>query len=262
MTPAAAREAAMLLWSCWQSGRRVPGLPEACRPVTRSEGYVVQSAVLEVSGRRGLGWKIAATSVAGQAHIGVDGPLAGRLLSGQVADSGVEVSLRGTQMHVAEPEFAFRLAIDLPQRARPYTEDQVLAGVASMHPAIEIPDSRYDDFARVGAAQLIADNACAHFFVLGAATSFDWRRLDLAVHPVEAEVLGRFQRAGKGANVLGGPAIALTWLANELASIGPGLRAGDLITTGTCMAPLEVMPGDRVTVDFGELGRVQAGLAD
>src|SRR4029079_7272159 len=80
MTPAAAREAATLLWSCWQAGRRLPGLPEACRPVTRSEGYLVQSEVLAVSARRGLGWKIAATSAAGQAHIGVHGPLAGRLL--------------------------------------------------------------------------------------------------------------------------------------------------------------------------------------
>ena len=34
-----------------------------------------------------------------------------------------------------------------------------LAAVATLHPAIEVPDSRYDDFTRVGAPQLIADNA-------------------------------------------------------------------------------------------------------
>ena len=40
--------------------------------------------------------------------------------------------------------------------------DEVLAAVATLHPAIEVPDSRFDDFTIVGAPQLIADNACAH----------------------------------------------------------------------------------------------------
>ena len=55
----------------------------------------------------------------------------------------------------------------LPPRAAPYTIEEVLAAVETLHPAIEVPDSRYEDFAKVGAAQLIADNACAHYFVLG-----------------------------------------------------------------------------------------------
>ncbi len=58
--------------------------------------------------------------------------------------------------------------------------DEVLASVATLHPAIEIPDSRYVDFTAVGAAQLIADNACAHQFVLGPAASGSWRSMDLA----------------------------------------------------------------------------------
>ena len=62
---------------------------------------------------------------------------------------------------VAEAEFAFRMAVDLPPRGRAYAVDQVLAAVATLHPAIEVPDSRYDDFTLVGAAQLIADNSCA-----------------------------------------------------------------------------------------------------
>ena len=48
--------------------------------------------------------------------------------------------------------------------------------MATLHPAIEIPDSRYDDFTIVGAAQLIADDACAHYFVLGDAAPDDVAR--------------------------------------------------------------------------------------
>ncbi len=262
MTPEAAREAAALLWSRWQSGQRLAGLPGTCRPATRAEGYAIQTEVMRVSGRTGYGWKIAATSAAGQAHIGVDGPLAGRLLGGQTAESGAHVSLRGTQMHVAEPEFAFRMGRDLPPRPQAYSQAEVLAAVASLHPAIEVPDSRYDDFAKAGAPQLIADNACAHFFVLGPAATHPWATLDLAQHEVAAKVGARYTRNGKGANVLGGPAVALTWIANELRGLGFGLRSGEVVTTGTCMPPLEIEPGDRVTVDYGVLGRVEASFTE
>ena len=108
-----------------------------------------------------VGWKIAATSAAGQKHIGVDGPLAGPLLANRVLEDGATVPLDGNIMMVAEAEFAFRFARALPKRANPYTQDEVLAAVESLHPAIEVPDSRYNEFVKVGAPQLIADTACA-----------------------------------------------------------------------------------------------------
>jgi 2-keto-4-pentenoate hydratase len=258
MDDAAARAAAQLLLSSWQAGTRIGALPQAIRPTSRREGYAVQSALQSLSGDTLQGWKIAATSPAGQAHIGVDGPLAGRLLSSRVRPSGSALALAGNHMRVAEPEFAFRMARDLLPRSQPYAKEEVLAAAGTLHPAIEVPDSRYDDFARVGAAQLIADNACAHYFVLGEAAAVDWRTLDLAAHPVRGEVSARYAREGKGANVLGDPRVALTWLANELRELGMGLRSGQVITTGTCMTPLELQAGDCVRADFGALGKVEA----
>lgn len=246
-----------MLWACWQRGGSMPGLPQEIRPVDRNDAYAVQALLERRSTAPLYGWKIAATSRAGQIHIGVDGPLAGRLLRERAHDSGAQLPLSGNQMKVAEPEFAFRMARDLPPRAAPYTEAEVLAAVDTLHPAIEVPDSRYDDFPRVGAAQLIADDACANLFVLGAATRADWRSRNLAEHAVHGSVAGRLERDGKGANVLGDPRTALTWLANELSGLGITLAAGQVITTGTCMAPLEVAAGDHVTVDFGEFGTVE-----
>ena len=164
-------------------------------------------------------------------------------------------------MAVAEPEFAFRIAVPLPPRATPYTVAEVLAAVGTLHPAIEVPDSRFEDFASVGAPQLIADAACAHWFVLGPAAETDWRALDLATHPVHADVRGRLERDGTGANVLGDPRLALTWLVNELSGIGVTLAAGQVVTTGTCATPLPIQPGDEVTADFGVLGQVSVKLA-
>jgi 2-keto-4-pentenoate hydratase len=258
MDDAAARAAAQLLLSSWQAGTRISALPQACRPNSRIDGYAVQSALQSLSGDTLLGWKIAATSPAGQTHIGVDGPLAGRLLGRRLRPGGSVLPLAGNHMRVAEPEFAFRMARDLLPRSQPYAQDEVLAAAGTLHPAIEVPDSRYDDFAQVGAAQLIADNACAHYFVLGEPAAVDWRTLDLVEHRVRAEVGGRYAREGKGANVLGDPRVALTWLANELRELGMGLRSGQVVTTGTCMIPLELQPGDRVRADFGTLGQAEA----
>ena len=250
-----------LLWDLWQRGRRVAALPAELRPATREEGYAVQSLLERRSAHPVFGWKIAATSQAGQRHIGVDGPLAGRLLRERVSEGGAELKLGANHMKVAEPEFAFRIARELPARAAPYSLGEVMAAVDTLHPAIELPDSRYEDFAKVGAAQLIADNACAHYFVLGPATRAQWRSQDLAEHVVTGSVKSKLRCEGKGANVLGDPRAALTWLVNELSRLGIALKAGQVVTTGTCVTPLPVGPGDQVTADFGELGRVDLSFA-
>jgi len=256
----AAEQAARIIWNTWQANDRVDGLPADCRPTSRQEGYKVQSEVARLSGQALFGWKIAATSQAGQKHIGVDGPLAGRLLENRAFRSGASVPMVNNLMKVAEAEFAFRMARDVPPRACAYLMDEVLDAVASLHPAIEIPDSRYREFAKVGAAQLIADNACPSFFVLGPATGADWRRHDLAEHPVSAWVNGNLVREGKGANVLGDPRLALTWIVNELSVVGETLRAGHVVTTGTCLVPVEIAPGDHAVADFGLFGRTEARL--
>src|SRR3954468_17743507 len=172
------------LWEHWQRGGRVDALPHSIRPTTREDGYAIQARVERRSAVPLFGWKIAATSAAGQAHIAVDGPMAGRLLGERVFESGSRLPFGRNHMRVAEAEFAFRMAVDLPPRATPYAVDEVLARVAALHPAIEIPDSRYVDFTAVGAAQLIADNACAHEFVLGVPAPHTWRTIDLAAHRV------------------------------------------------------------------------------
>jgi 2-keto-4-pentenoate hydratase len=143
MENAAIEQAAKTIWSTWSANRHIEALPAQCRPTTRLEGYRVQAQVARLSGQKVFGWKIAATSKAGQQHIGVDGPLAGRLLEKRVFQSGAKVSLSGNIMKVIEAEFAFRMGRDLPPRKTPYSLEEVVAAVASMHPAIEIPDSRY-----------------------------------------------------------------------------------------------------------------------
>ena len=88
-----------------------------------------------------------------------------------------------------EVEFAFTMAADLPPDGAPYSRERVAAAVATLHPAIEVSDSRYTDWSAVGAPSIIADggNDCA--FVLGEGIAA-WRGFDLPVLKYRAMVNG------------------------------------------------------------------------
>jgi len=239
----------------WRAGTKIDGLETSLRPRDRAEAYAIQAGIEKYSARNLFGWKIAATSEAGQKHINVAGPMAGRILAETVIADGGIASMAGNGMRVAEPEFAFRMAADLSPRPSAYSVREVLDAVDTLHPAIEIPDSRFLDFVSAGAAQIIADNACAHLFVLGAATTATWRSLDLVEEKPVITLRGQ-QFTGHGKNVLGDPRIALAWLANELCQLGLTLKAGEVVTTGTCHPPLPIQSGDVLEADFGSLGAV------
>jgi 2-keto-4-pentenoate hydratase len=65
---------------------------------------------------------------------------------------------------------------------------------------------------------------------------------------------------GIGSNVLGDPRIALTWLANELSAHGETLKAEQVVTTGTCVKPVPIAPGDRLEGELGVLGSVSVAI--
>ena len=250
-----ANETAALLARTAATGDLIDALPDP--PETRAGAYAIQAAFEARSAQPRYGWKIAATSAAGQSHINVDGPIAGRLLAERIFAPGAEIALTHNRMLVCEPEFAFRFGRDLPAGGD-FSREDVMAAVDTMHLSLEIPDSRFSDFTKVGAPSLIADNACARELIVGPAVTADWRSVDLSRHPVRAKVTGRYTREGSGAAVLGDPRDALTWLVNEVTGTGVDIRAGELVTTGTCMIPLEVLPGDEAVADYGPFGVISA----
>jgi 2-keto-4-pentenoate hydratase len=243
--------AADILWTAWTSGERVAALPDDVRPRDAAEGVAAQLALGAHAGPA-YGWKIAATTTAGQAHIGVTGPLPGLLFERFRHEPGDELASDGMHMRVVEAEFAYRMGADVAPDAG---LAEVLAAVDGLHLAVEVPDSRYERYEKVGAPQLIADCACAGRFVLGPEVP-GWADLDLSTRGTTVWINGTEAAAGSGGNVMGDPRVALTWIAEDLRRYGRGLRAGEIVTTGTTTAPVPVGPGDEVRADFGELGEV------
>lgn len=248
-------EAAALLWQTRIEQRRIDALPDHLRPHSLAEGYAIQDAMVATAAQPVLGWKIAATSKAGQAHIGVTEPLAGRLFKNFFAADGARLPAAPLHMKVMEAEFAFRMGRALPPRDTAYAQQDVCDAVAALHLAIEVPDARFERFAEIGPAQIIADDAFAAWFVLGPQVR-DWRQLDLPTQKVRVHKNGTLAIEGTGAEALGDPRIALTWLANHLAQRGIGLQPGEIVTTGTCITPAAVGPSDQVVAEFIDLGRV------
>lgn len=252
-------EAAALLWRTRIEQHRIEALPDHLRPHSLAEGYAIQDAMVATAAQPVSGWKIAATSKAGQDHIGVTEPLAGRLFKSFILQDGARLAAAPLHMKVMEAEFAFRIGRDLAPRDAAYDQTEVCDAAAALHLAIEVPDARFERFAEVGPAQIVADDAFASWFLLGAEVR-DWRRLDLSTQRVRALKNGTVVAEGAGANALGDPRIALTWLANHLSQRGIGLKHGDIVTTGTCITPAAIGPGDQMVAEFAGLGRVAAGF--
>lgn len=249
------QEAAATLWRAWSSAHALDALPPALRPDNLDEGYAIQRALDEEAGPA-AGWKIAATSKAGQEHLGASGPMVGRLYEAQRRESGCALSVGGMRMRSAEPEFAFVLAEDLAPGDDAPSLDEVLAAVGSLVLAIEVPDSRFSDFSRVGVPSLAADAMCGGFFITGPSIA-DWRSLDLPAQTARLVCGGSEVSAGSGANVLGDPREALRWMAEEVLGRGWPLRAGEIVLTGASAAPVAVHAGDALEAVFDGLGSVE-----
>jgi 2-keto-4-pentenoate hydratase len=240
----------------WLLGQHLRDLPEDCRPNTRIEGYAVQSHWPALLGKVG-GWKIAATSVAGQDHIGVSGPLAGPVFASRVRVGDATVSLTGNRMRVAECEVVFTFGRVVQPRGQTWTREEVMAQVSAIRPGIEVPDSRFEHFERAGEAQLIADCACCRDMVLGAPVKPGVLLGSLASLRVQARVSDGRILEGVGSAVLGDPVEALRWFVNEMSRAGQRIEAGQFLTTGACVTPIPVQPGLAVQADFGGLGRMR-----
>lgn len=216
------------------------------RPRDVTAGWAVQQDLLRLAGP-GAGWKVAASSLAGQRHIGVAGPIAGPLTSAGLRASGSVVPR--TAMASVEPEFAFRIGTDLLAGGWPYSRGTVLAAVDGILPAIEVPDSRFTDPASIGEPQLIADLACAAHVVLGEPMA-DWRFEDLKERQVQIRVNGRTVQVGVGANALGDPCDSLVWLVNAVTRHGCPVLAGEIVLTGAAAPPHTVSSGDFVSCEI------------
>jgi 2-keto-4-pentenoate hydratase len=243
---------------------RFAPLPQELAPRSLAEAYAIQA---EYAGQRAgelgaiVGYKIALTTPAMQAMVGMSEPIAGDLLEKAMRRSPARVRAADYTRLLVEFEIAVEVGDDLPAVRAPYSREQVAQAVAAVMPALELVDDRQADYAALSShpLALIADNTWNEGAVLGTRV-VDWRDIDLAALRGVAIVNGAPVGEGRGADVMGHPFEALAWLANNLAGRGLGLWRNDVVMTGSLVASRAVRPGDQVRFDLDALGSVELSV--
>ncbi len=255
----ACAEAAQLIAKARRDKTLLKALPDSCRPKTLEEGYAIQHAFLADWDAPTAGWKCAATAADVQEAYSISAPFYGRLFAPTVYDSPARPAAGDFGHLCIETEFAFRFSASLPPREATYGREEIADAIGELIPAFEIISPRFDSLLIGDVPTCAADCAINGGAVLGAPCT-DWRKLDLASHEVTFLVNGKVRGEGTGAKALGHPLTVLEWLVGALSRDGFGLRAGDVVLTGTCTGFHMVQPGDEVIGDFGDLGRVEVSF--
>lgn len=242
------------LWNARRLGHTISAERDDL-PTTKAEAYEVQQRVIALSGLPTCGFKVGSTSKEAQRHLNTDEPGASVLLTPFVHDSPARIGLVADQMPAVEGEFAYRLGRDLPPRDDPYTIADVTAAIDGIAGAIEVVRTRFSG-GLLGKGRFLTTADCGVNIALavGPWTAFDGR--DVRDHSVSVTVNDEPKGHGTGSRALGDPLNVMHWLANHLSAQGTGLRAGDIVATGTCTGLDPVKAGDQVRADFGDLGPV------
>ena len=205
------------------SGEKLTSYPGPA-PKDMGEAFAIQSAVRTSIGWKHAGWKIGCTSQRAQAALKTNGPFPGPVYAERIFASGAHVQTLATNSRTTEPEIAFTLARDLPERDQAWEVTEVLAAVATVHPSIEIVNPRLPKGFNDVVEWYVADGGLSHALVLGPGVK-PLAQGDYAKITNRVSINGQSKYTGVGANALGGPELALTWLANDLIKKGLFLRA-------------------------------------
>jgi 2-keto-4-pentenoate hydratase len=257
MEDIAARRAAESLLADHKANLRFKplGPPEA--PATISDAYDIQEkyvALLRSEHGDAAGYKVGLTSATMQAFCRIDHPIAGVVLARRVHRSGAAVRRTDFGRLGLEFEIAVRVKSDVPVTGMPCTAEMIEPHIDGVCAAIELVDDRSADYANLDVLSLVADNSWNGGIVL---SEFATKWPDLE------SVLGRATKdsvaigEGHGRDILGHPFNSVAWLATQLGSRGVGLKAGQVVMTGSVMKPVFPVEDANYRFELEQIGFVE-----
>ena len=223
--------------------------------LTIDQAYLIQEELIEQKVKEGhkiVGPKMGITSEAKMKQMNVTDPIYGYVLDYMVVKEGDSISLSDYIHPKVEPEIGFVLEKDLEGPG--ITAQDVLEATAFVFPAIEIIDSRYENF-NFTLPDVIADNTSARGAVFGTYIPKP-EDVELDTIGVTLSINGEIQALGTGAAVLGHPANSVARYANMVGKKGQKVKAGQPILTGGLTEAIRLSAGDLVLVKLDSLGEV------
>lgn len=221
--------------------------------ITIEDAYQIQQRMIQRrldAGETIIGKKIGVTSKVVMDMLKVNQPDFGMMTSGMVFNEGEAIDTSTMIAPRAEAEVAFVLKSDLMGPG--VTAADVLRATDCVLPCFEIVDSRIQDW-KIKIQDTVADNASCGVLVLGGRRKSP-RDIDLALAGMVLEKNGELISTSTGAAVQGSPVNAVAWLANTLGALGIGLKAGEVILSGSQSPLVPVKAGDSLVCSVGGLG--------
>lgn len=261
MTAVSITKAAELFSWSRRVGAPIRSLPADLLPKTLEQAYDIQIATFRLRGMGTAGFKIGLTNVEAQRGAGVTAPIAGRLASADILRSPVRLALPHDHLRIVEAEVVFEVGCTICARDGALSEADVYHCLRGAYAGIEICNSRLSGSDDASVPAIVADNSNADRLVVGDRLG-DWSFGALADLPVTLTRGGQRAVNGTTRHVLGHPLKAVAWLANWLGVRGEGLKAGDLIASGTCTGMTEVARDDAVLAVFGGGARVAVDFTE
>jgi 2-keto-4-pentenoate hydratase len=243
-----------LIEAFWQARQQGVYFPTAYYgKLSVDEAYAIQLGLIErrcAAGERQLGWKVGLTASAIQQQFGFHEPVFGCVLdskpSGHVFAS-TELIAPGF-----ENELCMRLREDLSGTV---SLEQARAAIDGVYPSLEIIETRGPFTEQIALA--LADNAQQKTVILGPPAALP---TDLAAIEARVSVNGELVATGTGDAVLGNPLNSIVWLASKLGVYGRGLKAGEIVMTGSFTRQFPITPGDTIETVFSGLGAVRTAM--
>lgn len=247
MTEAEIAAAAEILAQARRTGTQIEGLPVT--PASVAEGHEIQDRAAALVGEPIGAFKAGAPPDAE--------PTRGLIEARMVRPSPARITAAEAPHRGVEGETAFKFTRDLPARSAPYTREEIAAAV-SVLPVIEVVSSRFREPMSRPKLEQLADNGINAGLVTGPETA-DWSHLDLAKLKMSFIVNGETQIERVGGHPTDDPIAGAVALANMMPG---GVKAGQIVTTGSWTGLPFMKPGDRCVIRFEGLGEAEVVFDD
>ncbi len=233
------------------AARNMRATEQLSEEVNIEQAYEIQKSSIARRIERGesrIGMKMGFTSRAKMVQMGVSDMIWGRLTDAMIEEEGGVISFADYIHPRVEPEIAYLLRKPLSGRITPL---DALNAVEAIAPALEIIDSRYDNF-KFSLTDVVADNSSASGLVIGC-----WHKPDIDVSNLGLilSVNGKPREFGSTAAILGNPIRSLVAAARMVAESGEELPAGSVVMAGGATAAIALSPGERIELEIEKLGR-------
>jgi 2-oxo-3-hexenedioate decarboxylase len=217
---------------------------------SEEEAYEIQRQSLEERYARGekfTGLKLGFTSFAKMEQMGVHDMIWGRLTDAMWYKSGDDLPMDKFIHPRAEPEIAFLLKKDLD---REITQEEIPEYIQGCAPAIEVIDSRYENF-KFSLEDVIADNCSSAAFVIGA-----WQPLPATLNDLDISLLfdKEVKQSDSSNAILDNPYLSVCNASRLAAKYKQPFKAGEILLAGAATPAVFIEKGTTITAKVEKLG--------